>query len=583
MPDPFVRVARWATRHAPVRGSRTKLAPSERTLELAGLPLLPREVAALALLASLLGLAACGPTAVLLLMAGAPPMLALPLLGTPPILALIVLSVPESRAKRMRSLSLAATPEVVTYLAMSLRARPSLDRAIAFAAEHAEPPFSGRLRRVLWDVHLRTRAGIEDALTAFGDAWGAWNEELKRSLETIVHATREGAPGALPRALDRAREIAFSGARRRWRDYAASLRGPTTALFALGVLLPLIVGSMLPLLSLGRFAPTSFEVAAEPDGDAVPWIVLLDVVFPALTFALAHGVSSGRTGIGLEAPRRAHGRRLLPLAALPLALVPLVIAPPGIAPFLSLAVVLGGVFALLHLAFREGARRRRAVRDLEAQLPDALFRLGTRLEEGRSLEESLLSAAGGARDTAAGALLAKVGHSMRLGGGTLEDALFGEHGALRDVPSRSVRATMRMVVDLAAKDPPTAGRATLEMAAHLRDLQDVERDLRTELRPTVDAMRATATLFGPVVLGVTGSMYAVLARAFAGFARLPMTPLAFQVALAVYLSLSTAAILHFATRIERRSPEEFAGALARSLPLGYGVYVATLAIAGLAL
>jgi len=159
----------------------------------------------------------------------------------------------------------------------------------------------------------------------------------------------------------------------------------------------------------------------------------------------------------------------------------------------------------------------------------------------------------------------------------------GPRGALKGVRSRTVRASLRMAVDLAAKDPETAGRAVLEMSGHLRDLEGVERDLRAELRPTVDAMRATATFFAPVVLGVTGAMYGLLAGAFGSFASLPMPPATFHAALGVYLFAVTVAIQHFATRIDSGGGWNALGAaLARSLPVGYAVFAATLLAAGLA-
>jgi len=56
----------------------------------------------------------------------------------------------------------------------------------------------------------------------------------------------------------------------------------------------------------------------------------------------------------------------------------------------------------------------------------------------------------------------------------------------------------------------------------------------------------------------------------------------FQAALGVYLLLATAAIQHFATRIESGGgAAAFGSALARSLPVGYAVFAATLLAAGL--
>jgi hypothetical protein len=63
-----------------------------------------------------------------------------------------------------------------------------------------------------------------------------------------------------------------------------------------------------------------------------------------------------------------------------------------------------------------------------------------------------------------------------------------------------------------------------------------------------------------------------------------MAPPTFHLAVAVYLLLATAAILHFTTRLEAGGdPAALGAALARTLPVGFGTYVAALTLAQLAL
>lgn len=554
-------------------------------LELAGLAVEPHEVQALATLVLAI-LTVPAVTAVGLLLAVGAPWFLLPMAFALPLLGpAAVLAYPEARARRTRLAAVGETPEVVNYLAMSLRVRPSLERAVAFAAEHGEGPLARQFRRVLWDVHLRVRTRIEDAFTQAADTVGPWNPDLKRAAYVVAHAAKDGSRDGLRAALDRALAIVYEGTRRRVQDYAARLRGPTTALFALGVLLPLIVGSMIPLLSLGSVSPTSFDIVDPPRGDPVPWILLLDVAFPAIAFALAHVVSSNRPDAARR--RSASVRDRWALALLlpgPVAVLGTVAFPAVVPPLAGLGAAVFALAAILFVLTRRGAEERRRTEALEAEYPDALFQLGTRLAEGRGLEESLLAVSTSLRGTASGDLFGRIARAMRLGGGTADDVLFGPRGALREIPSRTVRATLRMTADLAAKDPAVAGRTALEMSGHLRDLQGVQRDLRAELRPTLDAMRATAAFFGPVVLGVTGALYGILARAFAGFASLPMEPATFEAALGVYLVLTTAAIVYFASRIEAGDDwTAFGASLTRTLPLGFGLFAATTVLAGFAL
>jgi Flp pilus assembly protein TadB len=475
----------------------------------------------------------------------------------------------------------AEAPEVVSYLAMGLTAAPALDRAMAFAADHATGPLACDMRGALWDVHMRRRSRIEDAFLSVADAWGSRDGDVKRALYGIAHAVRDGSPGTLARALDRARTQVFEGARRKMRDYAASLRGPTTALFALGVLLPLIVSSMVPLLSVGSFSPSALEAPVRAPGNPLPWILLLDVGFPAATFAFAHAVSAGRPRSSLASRVRLR-RPLVGFLAAPLAVLFAIFFAHPMAPVLALGIVVASVSVGLVHATRGAVRERRRREALEREFPDALFQLGGRLEEGQGLEAALLAVADATQGTECADLFRGIVHAMRFGGGTVEDAIFGHGGALERTPSRTVRASLKIVVDLAAKDPATAGRAALETSSHLRDLQGIEQDLRAELRPTVDAMRATATFFAPAVLGVSASLYGLLFRAFGSMASLPMAPATYATALGVYLALTAAAILWFASRIAGDGGDGFGHALGRSLPVAYAVYlIAVIASAGI--
>lgn len=587
MGDAFEWACRWSAAHLKGRApaESASLARMREALAFTGLAAEPREVIALARVSALIASMGAALACALLLVVRAP----VAFLLVPWTAALIapsfVLRHPESLARGMQRASAAEAPEAISYLAMSLRVRPSLERAVAFASEHAGRTFASRLRHTLWQVHLRRRARIEDAFLGLADEWGAWNAETKRALYLIAHGVREGSSDGLPRALDRARDVVFEGASRRAREHAARMRGPTTALFALGVLLPLIVGSMLPLLSFGGFSPAAVEVRDPAPADPLPWILLFDVAFPAMTFAFARHVSSGRPGTRRPAASRPRSRRaLVPLSLVPLMLLPALVVGHPLAPLLSLGAVVLLVSAVLFLATRGEERARRSVAELEAEFPDALFQLGSRLSEGRGLEDAFLAVAHGTRGTPSGAMFGQIARSLPVGGGVpVRDVLFGAGGPVREVRSRTVQASLRMVVELAAKDPASAGRAALETSTYLRDLHAVQRDLVSELRPTVESMQATAVFFAPVVLGVTAAMYGLMSGAFATFASPPLQPSMFSAVVAVYLLLTTVAIGDFVVRVGGDLPRPLGAWLARTLPAAYAVFLCTLILAGAAL
>ncbi len=510
-------------------------------------------------------------------------------IGAPVTTFAFLASYPEIAARRLRALTVGKAPEAVNYLAMALRLNPSLDRAIAFAAASADEPVASRLRKVLWNVLMRSPPGVEDAFLEFARDWTQGDEELKQSLFTLRASSLERSDETREAALDKARDVAFSGTQRRMRDYADSLRAPTTALFALGVLLPMMIGAMLPLLSLGGLGSGTVGTGGMAGPD--PWltVIALDVAFPAALAGFAWHVLGRRPGT-LAAPEvgptMASRRVSVGVAAIcGLVGVGLALLPLGpLAPLLPAFALASSLATFLLLQYRGPKRERDAVKRLEREVPDALFLLGNRIAEGQPLETALVSVADSMAGSPASAFFRRIEQALRLSHGSVGDILFGGEGVVATVPSRAVRGAMRLVVEASGKDPIGAGRAIVDLSNHLRELLHLDREVRRELGSVVDAMRSTAMFFGPLVLGVTAGMYVLLARAFAGIVSFSLSPSLFIAAVGVYLMFAVVAIVYFTTGIEHGpDPIEFRFALGKALPVAVGTFAAAVLVSAFAL
>jgi len=565
-----------------------------KELRFAAIPLSPEEVLAGAMFGAFLAGAVLMIAALIAFEIGGlgAAIYLLPLaVAGPPAVYSVLASYPELRAKKIRMKSLGSAPEAVTYMAMSLKLTPSLNRAVEFAAENTEEPLSSRLRGVLWDVYTRKRESVEESFMAFANEWGEWNEDLKRSLYGLLTAAGEGTQEGLDRAVERAQDMARTGARRRTEEFVVSLRMPTIAFFALCVLLPLIIGSTLPVLSLGGIGVPSADSVSSTStgGGGVQVVVLLDIVFPLIALiysVILLGKRPGTTGsLLLDRESDRKGRRRSLVASLALAAAPLPFLTQGtLAPIAALWCVVLGVSAYMLLGSVRRRRRRKEVRLLEQQMPDALFIVGSKLGEGLSVEQAMARASESLRGMEIASFLDNLRFSLQLHRRGLEETLFGREGLLMNCPSRMIRVSLKMVVDLSRKDPSAAGKALVDFSHYLRDLQELEKDIRARLGETVDAMKSTATFFAPMVLGITSALYLLLAKSFAGLAPLPLSPQSFIAALGVYLVAMVPVIVNFSVGLETGGDgSELAGALGKAWPLSLALFTTatTVAIAGL--
>ncbi|HMB51128.1 MAG TPA: type II secretion system protein [Natronoarchaeum rubrum] len=401
---------------------------------------------------------------------------------------------PAVLAAARRALALGAAPSVVGRAVLRMRVTPTAESAAAFAAETGDGPLADSLA-----THVRRAEGTAGSgLDRFAAEWEAWFPALGRAV-TLLGAAATAQPAERSRALDRSLRAVLDGTRDRMAGFAGSIREPTTALYAFGVLLPLALIAVAPAARLAG-VPISPAVLIALYGVALPGVVLAGacwlllrrpVAFPPPPVDRSHpDVTGGRwrpIGVGVGA---AVASALLAGAA------------PGVGTWgAALAAAGCGVGAGLAWWYRPITTVREHARAVEEGLPDALYLVGREVRNGAAVETAI-ERAGARLDGATGAVLADAARRQRQLRIGVRASFLGDRGALADVPSPRARSTAALLA-LAAREGKPAGTAIVSMAGHLEELQSVEADARRELATITGTLRSTATIFGPLVAGVT--------------------------------------------------------------------------------
>ncbi len=149
--------------------------------------------------------------------------------------------VPELLAAAKRTQALGDAPDLAARAVLWMRIEPTAEGAAAFASRTGD----GSLASSLGD-HVRRAAGSPTSgLTSFAAEWESWNPALHRSM-VLIAAASEAPAGERTRTLDRALTAILDGTRERMAEFVTEIRGPATALYAFGVLLPLALVAVLP-------------------------------------------------------------------------------------------------------------------------------------------------------------------------------------------------------------------------------------------------------------------------------------------------------------------------------------------------
>jgi len=561
------------------RGTRSLLDVGAK-LDLAGIDVPPVTVLAAAkTLAVLMGLSLAVFAVAVLLVGAHSYLIPSVFLGAiaPLVSREVLLSYPGSAANKRASEVLKGSPEAANLMIMSLRHEPSLSKAIRFASKRSNA-FSQELGNCIWYVVMGKHASFEESLQELGGRWAAYGNELKASLNAMVTASCEATEDGKRRALDRANHAMISGAKRRIEEYALSLSAPSMIMFGLGILLPLMVGSFLPMLSWNLWSPETVGEGSllQDQGQAtLETVFLMNVMFPAIAALVATSAASRH-------PIETHSRhvsrkglvtasRALPVLALSgAACVLSVILLEGMQ--MSLALLLssiGPLSALMMLIGREGPQAGSKL--AEGDVEDALFKTGARMLEGENFEAAL-SKAGLEMHGPAGDRVRRLSFSSIVSGRDIAEMEMEdkaeEHG-------QNALDGIRVVKEAASKDERAAGVLAMDLAAYLKDLHDLETTLKSRLKPTISMMRLTAYALGPIVLGVTFAIYLSLAGMMgSGSAGIPAE--VFFLVLGVFLAETNAVVAYFVWGIEgKRDRRELLRSLGACILVSGLVYSAT--------
>lgn len=499
----------------------------------------------------------------------------------PPLAYVVVGWYPSWRARQERTRALGDAPTLVSYLAMAMKVTPNLERASSFAGEQLGGRMGRDLRETISESYLRVHSSADEALSKFAGKWGKWCPELKRSIYLIRSSVNERGEASRMYSLNRALEHTLDGARERFREFAADIRVPMFVIYSIGVLLPLILVAILPVLSVINLHVGIAQVS-----------VIYCVVLPLVVYTLSRGVLSKRPASTKppEVPlKRVRWGTVVLVVALSLPLPALSFwfgAPPDVK---SLALLWGptlSVTAYLHLTSARAFKRRVEIEGMEGEFCDALVQLGNRISEGRPAEDALEHAAETMRGGKLADILARASANVRLGGLGLRSAMFDEErGALLGVPSHTIRGTLRMLVDLIERSTRAAGDAILKVADHLRELKGLKQEIRHSMEEITSSMRSVALFFAPLVVSIAARMQGLLASKTGSVGFLGsgsgVSSAAFLLVLGVYVLLLTVILMCCAVEIELGDDRLIKRVvLARGLPVTLGVFTAGAILGG---
>lgn len=405
--------------------------------------------------------------------------------------------------------------ETMMLLSFALYHRPSLRRALVFAADSSDGKLAEDLRTGLLDLDQKQNYdNANHLLTVVAHNWREIDEGTRRALFDILRSTSEEDEGTRRQDVSQAPERVLQSSESKLDEKLRSLVMPTMIFLTFGSLAILGVIGLSPLFGMvgfGGFVDIKFFILVS---------AVLIAVFYAFTIVMGR-----QRPATIPPPKISNVPGALPegravflgrsvSAWLPAILVAVAVAMPGILHYSGVSSLMGigsglntlwfvwaaaagvTVYAYLRVGIR--AELREEARRQTHDWGIALNTLGSRMIDGIPMQAAIGETARLMPDTS-------VGRQLRQVESTTEDFTVDTHEAIfgTDIADRIynplVTSLLDVVTSIKRSSEKAAGKACMMAAGFLDTLHSVERRFKEKITDATNNLWMMAVILLPIV------------------------------------------------------------------------------------
>ncbi len=433
---------------------------------------------------------------------------------------------PKTLAKQRAITALGSSPQLIAQLAISIKQNPNLEKAIEFVAEHGEGEIAQDFRRMQAHIWSAQSPSYFKEMPILAEKWGHFSEGFQRSIFLILSSFNERDLKKKAATLDRAVESILGDVLLKMREYSLGLHLPTLILFSFGIIMPLILISLFPLLGffgiplsleaitlflvtslagvwlysnrILQSRPITFSLPEVKSNVPAGYAKLAGTVVPAFPLAIATAILISSIG-------------LLYLFSL----TKVVIFSGGLAALLKLVntvpIILGVGAAGIVYWYGTGAhlaKERARIKKIDEQVPDALYYISSVLSEGKPFEEAVDYASSMLGKTELAQQLKTIANTIKRRHITVEAALFSD----LDKSSNLLKSTFSILNASMKKGSKALVQTCDVMQKYLSRMAKIERSLILMLSKSLSMMKISAMVFAPFVSAIIVVLFAMIVK-----------------------------------------------------------------------
>ncbi|MBR9679587.1 MAG: hypothetical protein GOU99_00890 [Candidatus Altiarchaeota archaeon] len=425
---------------------------------------------------------------------------------------------PKYLARIRRMQLLGQSPLAIMYLVIAMEVTPNLESSVAFTAANLPDPLGRVFKRLLWEVETRNKPDMQEALSDYSLEAKEWSSHFSEAIYLVASSMRETGDKKR-RTLEKSVSVVLDGTKGVMEGFARGLGTPVMIANAFGVMLPVLLLVMAPIISIfassGNFGPPMFIIY----DFVLPLVLALTVVYilgkrpsnlSEITYSKTKyrlrlfGKSYNVWPLMLLSALLFGAIQLLWFMSDPYIIIPMVHSDtsPAVSTLPGI-IAIGLPIGLYLLSWaQENIETKKRVEVLEKEFASGLYQLGSVMSEGVPIEEAIEDVAGRMKGTEVELFFHAASTRVRRLGWPLEKSLFDEqHGAMLSFPSNLIKNIMLILLKSAEKGPYSASSTAINVSRYLKNMQDVKDKITDMMSDSVSGLKFQGMFLIPLVTG----------------------------------------------------------------------------------
>ena len=379
------------------------------------------------------------------------------------------------------------------------------------------------------DVETGKFSTIKESIDYYMNTWKESEPSFVDAIHLVESSLDEPDSGKAKKILEKATDVITTGVQDNMTHFAHNLKSPIQTVHMLGVVLPLLMLVMLPMVS--SFLAGTIQISH--------LIMIYNIILPVLVFFLGRKILMTRPGGATitndEQVKQLQSSKTGFLKFGSLGLFALLSVPTFVVLFslamgdswviqkfddkifyLSIVFIFAtGISSYIYFHYKNKKliQWRQKLTKIEDEFSSAIFQLGNRIGENIPTEAAFAKLSDSTKGTDVNELFVLINNNITQRGMTLDAAIFDpKYGAANSYPSPLIESVMKLLIESSKKSPAVAADSMTTLSLYLQKMHQVKERMYDLLSDSLSSMKMQVSFLAPLMSALVVSLSVLITK-----------------------------------------------------------------------